>query len=336
MLKKIKSLLEKHDAFFIIFIFLVFIGSMYIYYRIDPVYENEIVLENREFDLINGDKLIVEDYLYLFNDRKFKEKIMSISYLPDNFNFEDQINITKNEEKIKITLTGSDDLKSRLVLSAITKNFKDIIKKDLSLKNENLLISLKNDRNETEKKYKETLEQKEKYLKDSNYKTLKLRFSRLKETLNHNINYTNTLREELKRNEKKLSKSNFNRNNYLNYKKEQQAILMSQYFYEKALQNTENKIDRDKSKLKILEKELLGLNKELETYNKKTEEFSISLKNNEKLINQFEKNLQEKNYKIKTLNFYDTRMIDNRPLKALGVVVLLSLLFAFPFWKLKL
>jgi uncharacterized coiled-coil protein SlyX len=309
---------------------------MYVYYRVDPVYENKIILENKEFDFPNKTKVKLENYLYLFKEQTFKDKIMSITYLPDNFNFENQVDVVKNEKTIIISLVGSNDLKNRLVLSAITKNFKDEVKKELLVENQKLLISLKEDKENLENKYNKTLEQKNKYIKFNKYNILTEKTFRLEKKLEHNINYAEILKKELLKNKKKLSELSFNRNDYSNYKQEQQSILMNKYFYQKILQKTENKIKNNKIALKNLNKKIAEMEVELARFDEKIEILLLALKNKNKSINNFELKIKEKQYQIKTLNFYDAKVIDNKPKKALILVFLFSLIIVFPFWKFNL
>lgn len=336
MFNKIINIFKNHEAFFWIFLFLWGMGSMWVYYKVEPVYKNKTFLEQREFELVGSTTRHTTEYISLFNNAKIKDKILSRNYIPENFNFKEQLDINSNKDNIEISLKGSDPLRNEIILSSITKIFKDSVEESIDMENQKIIEREENDLKLAQTIYENISKEKEKFIEQSNYNELKKRKDGLIKKTKALLNKKNSLLSKIEEDEDKLYSLEFNQKDYMTYKKEQQQIMRSYVSNKSELNQLEILIKENKDEINKVNKKLNNIKNRLEKYESQIDKVNSQIKKATLDINNLVNQAEKEDYYIKTVKIERGKMVDNKPLKAYRLVFILSIILSVPLWNLKL
>jgi len=337
MLNKILKILKDHETFFWMFIFFLCMGTMFVYYQLEPIYENETQIKNTNLTLINGEIRKTEDYVSMFKNPSFKKEILKKEFVKNDFDFNKNFNYEIKNNVIQLNLKGNDRLKNEILLSSISKLFKDNIKNRLNLENNNIISKSKAEKKEINKSIERLLLEKKEYINEENFNKLQNVNKILPLKINSYAKKINDLEKELKNNKKEIKNLNFKLNIFPDNTIENYLIMRNYLIKEQVYVNMKwqkNKFENDFKKTSDV---MNNVNKQFKEYNDKINKLNNQLNNKDKEIIDLQEKLSNKKYIIETIeNNQKNDLVENKQLSSYLKVLLFSFLLALPFWKINL
>ena len=333
MKKTILSKLKKHETFFWLFIFFLCIGTMFVHYQLEPTHESQLKIKNKNFTLINGETKKLEEYLPILKSPSFRNKIKENGIIDRNFSFNEKLKLETNKKTIGLKVYGKDNIENKILLSSMSKLFKENVKDKLNLENNNIVYKAKSEKKKIEENYKNIQMEKEKYINRKNLKKIKNESKVLPFKIKTYSEQIDDLAVQLQKDKTVIDNFDFKLNILPDYKFKQYFTIRNYLNKKQIKYNLEWQKNQFVDDLKTTNKQLNKINNEVEKYNQKIKKLDeqLEIKSNE--VIRLEQKLSNAKYSIKTIENTTT---ENKKAKFYLIVVFISFLLALPFWKINL